>query len=235
MGTAHSKQRSARWLILGIALLLVAAAVLLWRYTPLAEVANPERVAEWMERVRTSAWAPLIVIAAFIIGGFVMFPLTLLITATAIVFSPWMAISLSLAGSIANALALYAVGHRLMRNTVTHAFGVYVEKLRRALDHSGIIAVATVRMVPVAPFTLVNLAAGAIDVRVRDYTLGTLLGLLPGTIALTAFGHQVRAIIENPTLKNVGLLTAAIVGWIVLSLGLQRMVARRKGATAERP
>ena len=57
---------------------------------------------------------------------------------------------------------------------------------------------------------------------------GTLLGLLPGTIALTAFGHQVRAIVENPTPKNVGLLIAAVVAWILLSLGLQRLVARHR-------
>src|SRR5688500_13504667 len=119
--------------------MLASAAVLLWRYTPLADWASPERVAHWMERVRTSAWAPLIVIGAFIVGGFTMFPLTLLITATAIVFPPWMAIALSLAGSMANALALYLVGHNLMRETMTRAFGAYVEKLRRALDRSGII------------------------------------------------------------------------------------------------
>ena len=232
MTISKSKQRSARWLILGIGLFIAAAAVVLWRYTPLAEWASPERVAEWMERVRTSPWAPVIVVGAFIVGGFIMFPLTLLITATAVVFSPAIAIILSLAGSIANAFALYLVGHRLMRNTMTHAFGSYVEKLRRALDRSGVIAVATVRMVPIAPFTLVNLAAGAIDVRLRDYLLGTILGLLPGTIALTAFGHQIRAIIDNPTPMNVGLLVAAVAGWILLSLGLQRLVSRMKGASS---
>ncbi|WP_348240396.1 TVP38/TMEM64 family protein, partial [Salmonella enterica] len=79
----------------------------------------------------------------------------------------------------------------------------YVERLRNALDRSGIVAVATIRMVPIAPFTLVNLAAGSIDVRLRDYALGTALGIIPGTAVLTAFGHQLRAIIERPTVANV--------------------------------
>jgi phospholipase D1/2 len=227
---ASGKQRNARWLIVGVAIALVGIAALAWRYTPLAELADPDRIAQWMESIRTSAWAPVIVIGAFIIGGLIMFPLTLLITATAIVFDPFMAIALSLTGSIANATTLYWIGHRIMRQTMNHAFGEYVDKLRRALDRSGIIAVAAIRMVPVAPFTLVNLAAGAIDVRFRDYVLGTLLGILPGTIALTAFGHQLREIMEHPTLANVGLLAAAIAGWIVLSLGLQRLVSRRKSA-----
>jgi uncharacterized membrane protein YdjX (TVP38/TMEM64 family) len=222
-----SKQRSARWLMLGIALAILSAALLVWRFTPLADWADPDRVAAWMERMRESAWAPLIVIAAFVIGGLVMFPLTLLITATAIVFAPWLAVSLSVAGSLSSAIALYGIGRSSMRETLTHAFGAHTERLRRALDRSGVIAVATIRMVPIAPFALVNLVAGAIDVRFRDYVLGTLLGVLPGTIALTAFGHQLREIIERPTLRNVGLLLAAIAAWIVLSLALQRLVSRR--------
>jgi uncharacterized membrane protein YdjX (TVP38/TMEM64 family) len=144
------------------------------------------------------------------------------------VFSPWLAVSLSLAGSLSSAITLYGIGRSSMRETLTHAFGAHTDKLRRALDRSGIVAIATIRMVPIAPFTLVNLAAGAIEVRFRDYVLGTLLGVLPGTIALTAFGHQLREIIERPTLHNVGLLVAALAAWIVLSLALQRLVSRRR-------
>lgn len=230
MSASPSKQRTARWLILGVGVAVAATAVLLWRYTPLAEWADPDRIAEWMQRIRESAWSPVIVVIAFVIGGLIMFPLTLLITATAVVFPPWAAITLSLLGALANAVTLHVIGRSLMRETMTHAFGEYVEKLRRALDRSGVIAVATIRMVPIAPFTLVNLAAGAIDVRLRDYTLGTLLGILPGTIALTAFGHQLREILASPTLKNVGLLIAAVLAWIALSIGLQRLVSRRKAA-----
>lgn len=223
----------ARWLIVAFGILLGAAAIILWRYTPLAEWADQDRVAAWMERMRGSAWAPLIVIATFVVGGLVMFPLTLLITATAIVFDPLPAVALSLTGAIANAVTLYAVGHRAMRETVRHAFGVQVDKLRRALDHSGILAVATIRMLPIAPYSLVNLAAGSIDVRLRDYVLGTLLGVLPGTIALTAFGHHLRDTFEQPTVRRVAVLITAIVVWVALSFALQRFVSKRKRSGAD--
>jgi phospholipase D1/2 len=222
-----SKQKKSRWILFAVAVIVSAAAVLMWRYTPLAEWADPERVAAWMQQLRSSAWAPLIVVAVFVIGGLIVFPLTLLITATAIVFDPVMAIAISLAGALANALTLYTLGRVVMRDTVMHAFSSAVEKLRSVLSRSGILAVATIRMVPIAPFTLVNLAAGAIEVRLRDYTIGTMLGILPGTIALTAFGRQLREIVERPTLRNVGLLVAAILAWIALSIALQRWASRR--------
>jgi uncharacterized membrane protein YdjX (TVP38/TMEM64 family) len=232
--TDHAaRQRKARWILLAVATVVIIGAVGLWRYTPLADWADPERVVAWMRTLRDSPWAAPLVIAAYVVGGLIAFPLTLLIAATALVFDPLIAIALSLTGSLANALTLYVLGRAVMRETVMHAFAGAVEKLRALLSHTGIIAVATIRMLPIAPFTFVNLAAGAIGVRLRDYLLGTLLGLLPGTLALTAFGRQLREIIERPTLKNVGLLLAALATWIALSILLQRWASRRnRGAAA---
>jgi phospholipase D1/2 len=226
-----SKQRSARWILLAVVVLVCAAAVLLWRYTPLAQWADPKQIAGSLDSMRDSFWAPVIVIGAFVVGGLVVFPLTLLISATALIFDPLPAIAISLAGSLANALTLYLLGRLVIRDTVMNAFSSAVEKLRKLLTNSGILAVATIRMVPIAPFTLVNLAAGAIEVRLRDYLIGTLLGVLPGTIALTAFGRQLRAILERPTLKNVGLLLAVVFAWIALSIVLQRWASRRNTRT----
>jgi phospholipase D1/2 len=227
MREPHAKQRSARWVLLAVAVLVGAAAVLLWRYTPLAQWADAERVTAWMASLQASPWAPVIVVGVFVIGGLIVFPLVLLIAATATVFDPLTAVVVALTGSLANALTLYVLGRLVMRDTVMHAFAAAVEKLQQALSNTGIVAVAGVRMLPIAPFTLVNLAAGAIGVRLRDYVIGTLLGLLPGTLALTAFGRQLREIIEQPTLANVGLLVLVVAVWIALSIALQRWAARR--------
>lgn len=233
MSESHSKQRKARLTLLAVGVLVFAAAVLLWRYTPLAQWADAERITAWMKSLQESRWAPVIVVGVFIIGGLIVFPLTLLIAATATVFDPLTAVIVSLTGSLANAVTLYMLGRLVMRDTVLHAFSEPVAKLQRALSRTGIVAVAVVRMVPIAPFTLVNLAAGAIGVRLNDYVIGTLLGVLPGTLALTAFGRQLREIIEQPTLANVGLLVVVIAVWIGLSITLQRWAARRGGGSAD--
>ena len=218
--------RTARWIVVIAAVVLVAAAVLIWRYSPLAEWASADRITVWMEQFKGSVWAPLIVIGVFVIGGLIAFPLTLLITAAAVLFEPWIAIATSLAGALASAATLYAIGRLLVGNLIRTAFGAQVETIRRALENRGVVAVATIRMMPIAPFTLVNLAAGSIAVRLRDYLIGTALGVLPGTVALTVFGGQLREIFARPTLANVALLVAAIGGWIALSLSLQSWVTR---------
>jgi phospholipase D1/2 len=228
LSDTHTRRQGARRTLTIVGLLVLLGAVLLWRYTPLAAWADPQRVAAVMQELTLMPWGLAIVVAVFIVGGFIAFPLTLLIAATAVVFDVVTALIVSVCGALGSALALYAVGHTFMRATVNHAFGNQVAKLQSALEHRGIMAVATIRMVPIAPFTLVNLIAGSLGVRFRDYTLGTLIGVLPGTLALTAFGRQARHIIEHPTATNVALLLVVIGAWIGLSLALQRLVARRK-------
>ena len=52
-------------------------------------------------------------------------------------------------------------------------------------------------MVPVAPFSLINLMAGASSISVLDYLAGTLIGMLPGLIVMSALGHQITALVTD--------------------------------------
>jgi uncharacterized membrane protein YdjX (TVP38/TMEM64 family) len=81
-------------------------------------------------------------------------------------------------------------------------------------------------MVPIAPFTLVNLVAGASRIPLSDYMIGTILGMLPGLILMSALGYQIITILTKPTLLNVTLFILAVVAWIAASLGAQALVLR---------
>ncbi len=85
---------------------------------------------------------------------------------------------------------------------------------------------AAIRVVPVAPFTFVNLAAGASAIKLVDYMAGTLLGMLPGLIVMSALGHRIVAIISDPSLAEVTLLVLAILGWVAMSVAVQALVSR---------
>lgn len=204
-----------------------AAAVLLWNHTPLAEIARPERLAKWLDAFAASSWSPGVVVAAYVAGGFVMLPLTVLITATAMVYQPLLAIGLAFTGSMLSAASLYAVGAKFFSGSLRGVFGPQVERVNRSLARRGVIAIATVRMLPVAPFAVVNVAAGSVRVRFSDYLLGTALGLAPGIVALCVFANEVKSLWEDPTPRRVLTALAILLAWIAVSLGLQRWVSRR--------
>ena len=53
------------------------------------------------------------------------------------------------------------------------------------------------RALPVAPFTLVNLAAGAGAIRLSDFILGTLIGMAPGLELIAVLGDRLRLLADH--------------------------------------
>jgi uncharacterized membrane protein YdjX (TVP38/TMEM64 family) len=83
-------------------------------------------------------------------------------------------------------------------------------------------------MVPIAPFTVVNLVAGASKIRFTDYVLGTVIGMAPGITLMSALGYQIWSILREPTWFNIVLFILAVIAWLAVSLGAQALVLRRR-------
>lgn len=218
-----------------LVILLVSSAgafAALWHFTPLGELLTPERIAKKLEVVEHSDWAPLYFLAAFILGGLVMFPVTVLSAATAITFPPYKAAPISFTGILLSAALLHWLGARFLRKPVRKMLGKTMRKIEDVLKDRSILTIATLRMMPIAPFTLVNLAAGAMGVKFSDYMLGTALGLAPGLTMMCIFGRQVRAFWNHPTMAKALVGVAIIVAWIGISLILQRWTSRRNSVAS---
>lgn len=213
-----------------LAALVVIALPLAWQYTPLSTYANPDTVRLGMERIAGEPWAAPAVVAAFVAGGLVAFPLLVLIAVTAATFGPVLGIIYAAAGALASALVGYLVGAWLGKDLLRDWLGPRLDRVRRRIVHQGVIAVAAIRLVPVAPFTFVNLVAGASQIRLQDYLFGTALGLAPGLIVMSALGHQIFQIITRPTFGNIAMLGAAILAWIGVSIGIQILVSKYRKA-----
>jgi uncharacterized membrane protein YdjX (TVP38/TMEM64 family) len=170
--------------------------------------------------------APLIVLAMFVVGGLLVFPVLLLIAATAAAFGPWLGFALASTGAIASAIVTYGVGAAIGRRTMEKVLGPQLHRVRRGVVQRGVLAVAAIRLVPIAPFTLVNLVAGASKIPFADYLLGTIIGMAPGLIMMSALGYQIWSVIAAPTLTNVLLFILAVFGWLVVSIGAQGLLLR---------
>jgi uncharacterized membrane protein YdjX (TVP38/TMEM64 family) len=217
--------------------LVITAAVLVglalaWRFTPLADFLEPRHMAQRLETLRKLPGAPFYFVAAFVIGGFVMFPVTVMSASTAIVFPPYIAAPISFTGIILSAGIMHWLGTRLIGPRARQALGSTIKRVDEALADRGVVTIAAIRMVPIAPFTLVNLAAGAVSVPFRDYILGTVLGIAPGTILVCLFGRQVRHFWQHPSGHGVALVGAVLVVWLAVSLALQRWASHRRARPA---
>ena len=90
------------------------------------------------------------------------------------------------------------------------------------------------RLLPVAPFSVVNVVAGASHIRWSDFMLGTLIGLLPGIATMTFFVDRAVAAIRHPGTVTFVLLAAAVALIVGLAFTLRRRL-RNRGPSAPAP
>jgi phospholipase D1/2 len=229
--------RLARHLLARLRPLLVALAcalvvlgiALAWRYTALSGLVTADNVREVLRSVRGEPWAIVIVILVFVLAGAIIFPLNVLILTTAAVFGPWLGILYGGAGTVSSGLVMYFIGGRLGREALYRMLG---ERWRHGLEgvrKRGLLAVVTFRLLPIAPFTLINLAAGASGIRFIDFLVGTMIGMLPGLVLLSIMGDRIVRILAEPSAGDIAIVVLCVAGLIGLAIAAQAVLARRGG------
>jgi uncharacterized membrane protein YdjX (TVP38/TMEM64 family) len=216
-----------RQLAMGAATLLaVVALAAAWRWSPLGEWLDLSRLLAYAEEFERSPAAPFITVGAFLLGGLLVAPVTVLIAVTILTYGPIHGFVYAFIGMTLSALLTFLIG-RLMGRQVVEQWSRRLHRLSHRLADKGILAVVTVRVLPVAPFTIVNMIAGATHIRTRDFLLGTIIGELPGLIALSIFVDQITSTIRHPGAASYAFLAgsaAVILGGFWL---LRRWVTRR--------
>ncbi len=161
-------------------------------------VLDKETIVTHLETIQNSPWAPLILVGAVMLAGLVGIPLNLILVAATIVLGPWIAIGCGYAGAHLSAVAGFGLGHRFGKPILKRWNTDKIENLNRKLRDRGALSVALVRMVPIAPFTVVNLAAGASHLRFGVFNLGTLLGMAPGMAGVVLLTNQLNEAVSDP-------------------------------------
>lgn len=198
-----------------------------WAWTPLSEFARIETVRGIAAGFSDHPWAaPALVLGAFVVGGLIAFPVTIMIAATAAAFGPVYGLAYAALGAMASALLTYGLGIWLGRDSLRHVMRGRSARMLDRIRRQGVLAVAATRLIPVAPFTMVNLAAGAAEIRLFDFAVGTLLGLAPGLILLSALGSQAVRLLTQPSAPEIAALAGIVALWLAASFGLQRLVTK---------
>lgn len=222
------KKRGPAWgKIVAIAVALGALAAA-WRWTPLAEIATAENILDFTRAVRERWWAPPVMIGAYTVGAFVMFPRPLLTLVSVITFGVLPGLAYATAGVLLAALVTYYAGRMMKRKTVRAVAGEGVEEISKPLKRHGVIAVFAANMMPTPPFAVQNIIAGAIRIRLWEFMLGTFLALLPGILAWTVFGEQIRNGLEGADKVSYWMIGAAVV-LLGAFIYLTRHWLKRKG------
>ena len=206
-----------------IGLFALAAA---WHWLAPNRWLDFEVLTTWQRSFQTHPLAPIAVIAAYVLGGIVLFPVTLLTAATIVTFGPVAGNLYGLGGWLVSASLGFCAGRYVGLDWLGSLIGERSERLRDAAARRGLLAVLALRLVPVAPFTIVNLFIGASRICFAHFIAGSILGRIPGILLFTLFAIELQALSHSISVGRT-LFVAVALGLIFLA---QRWISRQLAA-----
>lgn len=105
----------------------------------------------------------------------------------------WGTLIVSFAATLGATLA-FLMARFVLRDTLQQRFNPALEKINQGIARNGGFYLFTLRLVPLFPFSLINLLMGLTQMRVWTYMWVSQVGMLPGAIVYINAGTQLRQI-----------------------------------------
>jgi phospholipase D1/2 len=188
---------------------------------------NASRLADWFG---DHWWAPILVVLAYTPASFIMFPRWIITMTAVIAFGPWQGLLYAYLGVILAGIATFLPGRIVERDTIRRIAGKKLKPVTTFMERKGLIAVALVRLVPIAPFPVVNVVMGAMRVKLWHFIVGTIIGMMPGMLAATVLSDQLAGALEDPTSVNFWVIAAAVLMIVTVAFFGQRYMRRHSAA-----
>jgi uncharacterized membrane protein YdjX (TVP38/TMEM64 family) len=215
--------------------LLVAIVLLgiVWHLLQRYELLTQARLSEligYLRQWRTAPWMFAVVMATYASALLVMFPLSLLVVVTGLLFGPLWGLAYATLGTLTSSVVSYWIGHWLGREALMRYGGRHLRGLSGYLSRRGIRTMTVINLLPLAPFTLTNMLAGAFHLTFRDYMIGSTLGIVPGLAAVILLGSQLGALFTAASVKELILAGVGLAAGVGLLVGLKHYATRRQAS-----
>jgi uncharacterized membrane protein YdjX (TVP38/TMEM64 family) len=194
--TESEKPGRSGWIKLAALGALVVGSTLAFWYSGVADRVTVGQIRATRESL--GPLAPVLFVVVYVVGTVLAFPGIVLTLAGGLLFGTFVGGSLVLVGASAGAILAFLVARHAGRSTVVRYFaGGRLERFDRAVTDSGFSAVLFTRLVPVVPFNVVNFLWGLTGVRLRDYVLGTVVGMIPAEYVYANIGGAIARSLEG--------------------------------------
>ncbi len=175
-------------LALIVAVLVGAYALGLQHYVSWSALA--ERQAAWLAAVQAhpvTAGAAYVAVYALAVAA--SFPGALIITvAGGLLFGTMTGAALAVCGATTGAVVIFLAARLALRPYLARRAGKLLDRLRPGLQQDGFCYLLALRLIPVVPFWLVNLAAALSGMRLPHFAAATFFGIMPATFVYASIG-----------------------------------------------
>lgn len=153
-------------------------------------------------------------------------------------FGPWFGGLAAATGASLGAAVIFLICRTAIGDALRGKAGSTIARIEEGVRRDAFSYLLTLRLIPVMPFWLVNLAAGFVAIPLRTFLVATVLGILPGSLVYAGLGSglgHVFASGQEPNLRVIfePQVLLPLIGLSLLSL-LPIVLRRfRKGEPAQ--
>ena len=218
---ARNPRRRSIMILIGLAIIAVLGGLMFWASQSIPWLSSGS-INAFLEKSRGTYFALPTVLLVYVVGGVLFFPVTVLSLAVAAIFGPIWGPIYGIMGALMSSAIMFGIGKLSGNAGLRKIGGPKVAAVDEKLKRSGIVGVAAIRMLPVAPFSLVNLVAGISSIGIFQFLVGTFLGMFPPMIAKGLVGDSIAQIWQNPSVETISYLVGGIVLWGLMIWGSQK-------------
>lgn len=126
-------------------------------------------------------------------------------------------------GATAGATAIFIIARSALGEIFRAKAGPFIQRMEAGFRANAFSYMLVLRLIPLFPFFVVNLVPAFLGVSLRSYVLGTLIGIVPGTLVFILAGAGLGSIFDRGvafTVESVlsPQIIAGLVGLSLLSL-----------------
>jgi uncharacterized membrane protein YdjX (TVP38/TMEM64 family) len=115
-------------------------------------------------------------------------------------------------GATIGAIFLFLLARFVIADFAKEKAGPWLQKMEKGFKKNALNYMLVLRLIPLFPFFIVNLAAAVLGIPLRTYMLATFFGIIPGTFVYVSVGTGLGSIFDRgETFTGKGLLTPQII------------------------
>jgi uncharacterized membrane protein YdjX (TVP38/TMEM64 family) len=165
----------------------------------------------------------LITLALALVHAVLWYPAEILDAAVGYVYGFWLGLPLVMFGWLLNAMVSYWIGRHAARPALWKVVGHdRFERLEQVAETGGATLLLGIRLVPVVPFSLFSMVAGAAHVPVPRFLWTTIVGYTPITVLFVYLGSRLEEL--SPTDPVLWIGAAVMIGLLLLTRRVNRMI-----------
>ncbi|TFE01992.1 TVP38/TMEM64 family protein [Jeotgalibacillus salarius] len=166
---------------------LIIAIFLYWFNRTYLDV-SPTDIQRWIQSI--GWWGPMLFMTIYAFRPLILFPASILSIAGGLAFGAIFGFIYVMIGAVLSAIVAYLIARRFNHTFIKKIQDPRVQLVTTKMEEKGFLYVLLLRLAPLLNFDLVSYSAGLANVKLKAFTLATIIGILPGTFGYIFLGSS---------------------------------------------